>query len=408
MQFKWDPSVKEFVGQIESIARVELCVSQYKKERKKALLIHGPSGTGKTSFVHALAKELDLEILEVNASDIRNKDAILKLVGESGMQMSLFSKGKIILVDELEGISGNADRGGVQALLDVFDTVRFPLILTTNDPDLDKLETLKSTCEVVEFEPLSTQDVCIVLERACAASAVTCAPAVLKQLARMADGDVRSSLIDLDLITVDGKVREELFEVIGRFSRDALHAVMVKLMKGSNVSIAQESLQTGDVDVVDVSRTIVGPVLYDNSESIQYVVEENLPYEYGPEDLEKAFDSLSKSDLFHGRISRWQYYRFLVYVQGLVACCAIKSSKNEKPFEMRLSRRSPKNNKGLWFIMDRRRDLVAEKIAVLTHASKRRVKKDMFFYRMIFKNKISDAVIKDFKFDEKDVAWLVK
>ena len=43
---------------------------------RKALLVYGPSGVGKTSTIHALANELDLEIIEVNASDVRNTEGL--------------------------------------------------------------------------------------------------------------------------------------------------------------------------------------------------------------------------------------------------------------------------------------------------------------------------------------------
>ena len=40
-------------------------------------------------------------------------------------------------------------------------------------------------------------------------------------------------------------------------------------------------------------------------------IDENLPKEYTkPEDLAKAYDKLSKADVFNRRIRRWQHYRF--------------------------------------------------------------------------------------------------
>ena len=41
--------------------------------KKKALMLYGPAGTGKTSLAIASAKENNLEILELNSSDLRNK-----------------------------------------------------------------------------------------------------------------------------------------------------------------------------------------------------------------------------------------------------------------------------------------------------------------------------------------------
>ena len=80
-------------------------VTTYAKQKKKALLLHGPTGTGKTAAVHALARKLDLELVEINASDYRTADEINAKVGMALKQMSLFSKSKLILVDELDGIA---------------------------------------------------------------------------------------------------------------------------------------------------------------------------------------------------------------------------------------------------------------------------------------------------------------
>ena len=56
--------------------------------RKKSLLIHGPTGIGKTASVYALAKEFNYEILEMNSSDFRKKEHIKNIAGEASQQQS--------------------------------------------------------------------------------------------------------------------------------------------------------------------------------------------------------------------------------------------------------------------------------------------------------------------------------
>ena len=58
--------------------------------------------------------------------------------------MSLFNRGKIILIDEVDAISGNEDRGGVQALNKILENTSFPIIMTTNDLNHDKIKELKN------------------------------------------------------------------------------------------------------------------------------------------------------------------------------------------------------------------------------------------------------------------------
>ena len=92
---KYQPKrTNEIIGQDNAIKKLKDFVVNFKKQRKNAALVYGPSGVGKTISVHVLANELDLEILEVNASDVRNSEQINSMIGSAIGQMSLFSKGK--------------------------------------------------------------------------------------------------------------------------------------------------------------------------------------------------------------------------------------------------------------------------------------------------------------------------
>mgnify|MGYP000008757995 FL=1 len=64
--------------------------------KKKPALLHGTVGCGKTSSVYALADELDYDIIEINASDFRNKQHINDVIKNSLEQQSLFNRGKLV------------------------------------------------------------------------------------------------------------------------------------------------------------------------------------------------------------------------------------------------------------------------------------------------------------------------
>ena len=88
---KYKPkSLNEIIGQDNAISKLRKAVNE-----KKPALIYGVPGIGKSSSVYALAKDVGYEIIEVNASDYRNKEQIDEKVGGSAKQASLFSKGKI-------------------------------------------------------------------------------------------------------------------------------------------------------------------------------------------------------------------------------------------------------------------------------------------------------------------------
>src|SRR3989338_4359320 len=110
-------------------------ISDLKKhiKSKKPVILLGKSGTGKTASVYAIANELNYEIVESNSGEIRNKEGIINFLGSASWQQSLFYNGKLILIDEIEGFAGNADRGGLNAITDIIKESSFPVILTCND-----------------------------------------------------------------------------------------------------------------------------------------------------------------------------------------------------------------------------------------------------------------------------------
>jgi replication factor C large subunit len=109
------------VGNHETIRTLKSWVESWisRIPSKRAALLVGPPGTGKTASVGALASDLDMELVEFNSSDKRNKDSIETLVWRAASQQTLDGRPRLILLDEVDGLSGTSDRGGVGAILKV-------------------------------------------------------------------------------------------------------------------------------------------------------------------------------------------------------------------------------------------------------------------------------------------------
>jgi len=186
---KYQPTkLKDVQAHEKAIYDLKDYVVNYKLQKKKAALIYGPTGSGKTCSVYALAKESDLEVVEMNASSFRNKDNINEIIGGSIGQASLFNKGKIILIDEVDGLSGMKDRGGVQALVTLLSKSSFPIILTANDPWQSKLSSLRMKCKMIEFQTLSYISIFNVLRKIATLEKVRVHDDILKKIATSVGG----------------------------------------------------------------------------------------------------------------------------------------------------------------------------------------------------------------------------
>lgn len=389
---------KEVAGQDSAVNSLKDFVSNYKRQKKKAMLLYGPAGSGKTCAVYAAAAELGLEIVEVNASDVRNQQAINSVLGTALKQRSLFSRGKIVLVDELDGIAGREDRGGVAALTKLIETSVFPAVITANNPFDKKFSNLRRKSELVEFKKLGYKEVYSALSSICAHEKVKFSEDALSALAARAAGDLRGAINDLQLLVHDTRElsKEDVEALSERNKEEKITSALLKIFKNSDVKIAVEALSNVNEDL---------------DECLLWI-DENLPYEYADaEDLARAYDALSKADVFNGRIRRWQHWRFLTYINDLLTggVAVAKQHKSSSFVHYKPTSRILK----LYIAKMRhmKRKAIAQKIAEKTHSSQKEVIKSTLPYlNIIFKrSKEAAAQIADeFELDREEVEWLRK
>jgi len=389
---KYKPSLENIPQDMKPVIEY---VTSYSKQKKKSLLIYGPTGTGKTVAVYAVAEKLGLELVEVNASDFRSADEINAKIGNALKQQSLFSKSKLILIDELDGISGNEDRGGVSALAELIANAKFPVILIANDPFESKFNPLRTKSILLEFPSIPVAAMVPALKRIVDEEKIKVDEAFLKSLARRSGGDLRGAIIDLQTLLPVPTVKD-LDSLHERQHSDNIMQVLVKIFKSTDENIARSAFDTIDEDL---------------NECMLWV-DENLPKEYkAPADIARAYNWLSKADVFQGRIRRWQHWRFLVYVSALMSA-GVALAKDKKFPEFVQYERTQRILK-LWMAKQKyaRRTRVGEKVGAATHTSKRKAVHDSvpFIYALYQKRHPSTALISEqLKFDEEELEWLEK
>lgn len=392
---KYAPTKSSEVPQQKAVKQLKDFILTHKQQKKKAAMLYGQAGTCKSSSVYAIANELNLEVIEVNASDFRNSEQLELTVGQASKQQSLFGCGKIILIDEVDGISGNKDRGGVPTLASLIVETKFPIVMTANDPWDSKFSTLRSKSVMIEFEPLDATTLFTTLKNVCDKEGINYDETTLKTLCRRTGGDLRGALNDLHVLAADKKLTaDKLTQDLSRNKTETMFDALTKILKSTDVNLAASALD-------DVEEDINHALLW---------LDENVSKEYtNREELARAYDSLSKADVFMGRIRRRQHWRFLSHANVLMTA-GVSVAKNEKKNgftkyaqPMRLLKIWQTNRKYA------ERKSIVEKLSIETHTSTRKTLQNTLPYlQQVFqKNKeFATALTKTLKLEEEEVEWL--
>ncbi len=355
--------------------------------KKKALILNGKVGTGKTSLALALAEENDLELFELNASDLRNRSSLNEVLKPALAQESLFKKGKVILMDEADGITGS-DRGGLPLLISLIEETNFPIIVTANDIWHKKFSGLRKKCQIISLKELNEREIAGIVGEVLKKEGKEINEETKKLIVKQSRGDVRAALNDLQSVIDIG---DEGFvgDLSERERKESIFDVLKKLFQ----------------DDVDEKTTRI----FDESDlgldEILLWIEENVPLEYQGRALEKAFDALSRADVFKGRIYRQQFWRFLVY-QSFFLSAGVSSATKLKNKRF-VSYKRPSRILKIWLAGQKNAKMksIVGKYARLCHMSKKKANKERWLLPFILEG-LDEKTKKRLDFDEKEEDYL--
>lgn len=366
---------------------------------KKALILYGPPGSGKTTTATVLANEAGVPLIEMNASDERNADAMKRIAlmaSQYGDLMNLGGDGdtsfqKIILIDEADNIfegrsrTTGGDSGGITELAKIINRTHNPIILTMNDYYAFRRKS--AARDIINNS--------VVLE--------------YKQYRRRGDTDYKMFRTRLSQRIREIAVGEGL-----KYSQDVVERIMEKNsddIRGtindsiSAFSFIDEPETLAELTYRDVQTNIYNTIhttfkdhRYEKTlselmgkdfttEDYLMWIDKNLPAE-APDlkDLSEAYDLLSLSDRFIGRVIRKQHYAFKGFAEEIAAGVYTRLEnqnssyvKYEFPsYIMKMSRMRETR--------EARKSLVA-KFSKFTHSGKSRTNENLWFYARLIKNK---------------------
>jgi len=373
--------LKELANQEEAKKELVAWANQWARgepPEPRAVLLHGPPGTGKTSAAYALANEFGWDVVELNASDKRTRDVIEKVVGGASAGRSLArliqraggrhervegSDRVLVLVDEVDGIDPREDRGGVTALIRAVKRAQNPLVLVANDPwSLPK--SLRDEVRMIEFRQLRKRDIVNVLRRICESEGVEYDERALEMIAQRARGDLRAAINDLEAIARStGRVTVDDVQDLGWRDKEITIFEALGQIFNKSPREARRALWNLDEDPEDVILWIA----------------QNVPRAYDdPREIEQAYDYLSKADIFSTRAIETGNWRFkYVYATDLMTSGVAGARRGKPPGFVRFQ--PPRILRRLSATKKEREILnsIAEKIAERMHVSTRVAKNDI-------------------------------
>ncbi len=289
--------IKDF-DQLIISPQISKILDFFKSDNKqKPLFLYGMPGCGKTTTLTLIANHFGFEIFEMNASDNRSKNTISQELGNVIKQKSLFDKPKLILIDEVDGIDGTKDRGGLAEIIKLIGVSNYKIVFTANDIESEKMKPLVKVCTLINLE----KDTDIILREL--AKKIFNAENILYDEKNVDEfiknrnfSDIRGFINDLQTESINGK-----FTLSYNLQTRNYKNRIDELLNTIYYSYPENAIKTSfNSDV--------------NLDDLFLFIEENTPRTYDPVSTHFAFDFLSKADVFRARILKWQYWRYLVYV----------------------------------------------------------------------------------------------
>ena len=389
-------SLKDVAGHDKVKEKLKTWIESYLKgEHPKPILLVGPPGCGKTTLAYALANDYGFEVIELNASDKRSASVIKKVVGHAATSSSVFGKKFLIILDEVDGISGKEDAGGVSELIKVIKKAKNPIILTANDAYATSIRNLLPYVEIIQLNPVHTNSVYKVLKKIAQKEGLDVDDKTLKMIAQHSAGDLRSAINDLEALALSGDLSYEAAQKLPDRKREQnIFDALRVILKTTRYGIATTALMD-----VDETPDVV----------IEWIAE-NVPKEYEkPEEVARAFEYLSKADRYLGRVMRRQNYSFWKYATTLMTA-GVALSKDEK-YRKWTAYSYPKIFRLLTQTKAEREILnkILKKIGEKTHTSSKRARFDLQMLKILAKENPSIAadLVDYFEIKEDELKVLV-
>ena len=289
-------TISDMVGNEEPRAAILEWFVKWKKGTKPLLLV-GPPGIGKTTMAYLVAKQFGYDLIGLNASDIRSKSRINEILTPVLGNVSILGT-PMIFVDEVDGIHGRGDYGGVPALVDILKEPTVPIVLAANSDDLDKMKSIKKVVKTITFKKIPPRLLRVYLDNLLKKENATLSPGSLIKVITKSRGDIRSMInLTQSLVTGFNPQTETSFESIN--VEDGVNA----FFKANSIEEARIILYSMQIDPRQKINAFYSSIIMSNLDDVT---------------LANHLEIISKADMLYGQIMKTQNWRLLRYLNDIL------------------------------------------------------------------------------------------
>lgn len=284
-------NINDVIGNKLSIKKIKNWLTDYenkKKDIKRAILITGCSGTGKTLISTLSMKEYGYNIFEFNASDIRShksiRDKIDKLILQKDVTIITNQKPKKngIIMDEIDGM-GVGDKGGLAELIKIINPLRGkrsikkherdyienrwipPIICISNNIYDKKINELKKDCLEVKIEKCKYPEISIYIKNIIQNEDIKMNDECIRFLIGICDSDIRRMLVILDDIKGFYKnkciEKKDLIKIKNNFLKENID---IGLYEATNRILIKDIGFKKGLNLFDTERCLLPLMIHEN------------------------------------------------------------------------------------------------------------------------------------------------
>ena len=243
------------------------------------------------------SRDFGYDMIGLNASDVRNKKNIQEILEPILGNQTVLGE-PMIFIDEVDGIHGRSDYGGVEALINILKEATIPIILAANYDKSDKMKKIKKAVTTIYTRPLSPRLLRLYLNMILEKESVKINPGNLIKLISESNGDIRSLINSAQaLVTGFEPLMEKSFESLD--VEDGINA----FYKAKSINEARVVLYSMRIDPREKINAFYSSIISSGASNLE---------------LDASLQIISDADILFGRIMKTQEWRLLRYLDAIL------------------------------------------------------------------------------------------